>query len=252
MPLTITPTIDTTRKVISLLVAGGTPPYNLTAYPTGLSPYTVRGAWTGTSPNLTKVDAEVRLNVATAYTATDAAAGTASTSGLTVAATSSILSDALDYTQALDVLVVSQPPNRWQARTVTWDVIGRQDPFVTAGPLRMREGELVLRVDSTTRLTLQALLASGNPVLLRSVTPLAVDDVIMAVLDVREDLIVVDNPTGDRHLALTYQAVTRDLGVYVPATSRTYANPLAEATSYTDLLVKFDRYDDVRTGLLRT
>jgi hypothetical protein len=250
MPLTAVATVNPTTRTVSVLVSGGTPPYNLTATPAGGSTYTVRGAWTGTSPNLTKVDAEARLNVATQYQATDAAAGAASSNIVTVAETTAVLSDALDYTQVLPVEVVSQPPNEWEGRTRTWDVLGRDDPFVSQAPLRLRTGTLVLRVTPAGRAALQSLLSDGAPLLLRSVFPLSTDDLTFAVQRVREDLVLPDSPMGDRLVSLDYQAVSRDLGT-IAAGTRTYSMLLAEATNYTNVLVKFARYEDVRTGLQR-
>ena len=117
MALSVTATVNPTTKTVSVLVAGGTPPYALTATPAGGSPYSVRGTWTGTSPSLTKVDAEVKLNTATQYSATDAAAGSASSSIVTVTATQDVLSDALDYTRILPVLVqrITQRALEWVA-----------------------------------------------------------------------------------------------------------------------------------------
>lgn len=250
MPLTATATVDPVTRTVSVLVAGGTPPYNLTATPAGGTPYAVRGTWTGTSPNLTKVDAEVKLNTATQYSATDAAAGAASSAIVTVTETRALLSDALDYTQVLPVTVVSQPPNEWEARTRTWDVLNREDPFVSVAPLRLRSGSLVLRVAPASRAALQLLLSDGSPLLLRTPFPTALDDVTLAVQRVREDLVLTDNPSGDRDFTLDYQAVSRDLGT-VNAGTRTYSQLLAEATNYTNLLVKFSRYEDVRTGVQR-
>lgn len=250
MPLTAVATVNPTTRTVSVLVSGGTPPYNLTATPAGGTPYVVKGAWTGTSPNLTKVDAEARLNVATQYAATDAAAGAASSNIVTVTETSALLSDALDYTQVIPVTVVSQPPNEWEGRSRTWDVLNREDPFMSVAPLRLRSGDLVLKVAPSERAALQALLSDGSPLLLRSVYPLSTDDVTMAVERVREDLYIPENPLGDRLVTLTYQAVSRDLGT-IAAGTRTYSLLLAEATNYTNLLVKFARYEDVRTGLQR-
>lgn len=250
MALSCTATVDAATKSVSVLVAGGTPPYAVVATPTGGAPYTVRGTWTGTSPTLTIRDAEARLNVPTQYAASDAAAGAASSAIVTVTATQAYLSDALDYTQVLAVEVVTQVPNEREARTRTWDVIGRPDPFVSTAPMRLRSGDLVLRVPQSQRAALEALLQRGSPLLLRSIYPESTDDVTMAVQRVRDEYVMAEDPMGDRLYTLTHQAVSRELGT-IDAGARTYSMLLAEATTYTNVLVKFARYDDVRTGLQR-
>lgn len=251
MPLTVTPTLDTTNMVVSVQVSGGTPPYALTATPVGAPEYQVRGTWSGAGSTLTLVDGDVRLNVAVQYSATDAAAGSASASPVTLTSTTDVLSDALDYTQVRPVVVVSQPPNVWEARSRFWDVIGREDPAVSAAPMRLRAGDLVLRVAPADRAGMEQLLLSGNPLLLRSVYPDAVDDVVLLVTRLTDALAMTDNPSGPRHFTLSYQAVSRKLGAYIPDSTRTYTTLLADAATFTDVLVKFATYDDVRTGRQR-
>lgn len=251
MPLTVTPTVDSTNKVVSVLVSGGTPPYSLIASPVGAADYQVRGTWSGAGSSLTLVDGDVRLNVATQYSATDAAAGSASASPVTVTSTTDVLSDALDYTLNQAVAVVSQPPNEWEARSRFWDVLGREDPAVSAAPMRLRSGDLVLRVETADRAAMESLLLAGNPLLLRSVYPDAVDDVVLLVTRLRDALVLADVPDGARLFTLTYQAVSRKLGAYIPDSTRTYTTLLADASDYTNVLVRFATYDDVRTGRQR-
>lgn len=251
MALSITPTVNPTTKAVSLLVAGGTPPYVVTASPVGAPDYVLRGGWSGVGASLTTVDGEVRLNVPTQYSATDAASGSATTSPVTVASTTDVLSDSLDPTRALPVVVQSQDGFEREARTTVWDVLGRDDPAVSTGPMRYPAGDLVLRVAPDDRAALVDLIASGQPLLLRSVSPDAVDDMHIAVRRLRTDLALPEAPAGTRVLTLEVQAITRDLGAYVPSTTRTYTLLTAEASSYTDVLVRFATYDDVRTGRQR-
>jgi hypothetical protein len=250
MTLSCTATVDTVTKTVSVLVAGGTPPYALQATPVGGAAYTVKGAWTGAGATLTKIDGEVRLNLGTQYSATDAASGAASSATVTVTATEDVLSNAQDATQVVPVLVVSQTEQEWEARTVTWDVLDREDPFISTGPMRLRSGPLVLRVSQDERADLDALLQTGAPLLLRSVTPTAVDDMTFVVQRRSTRLVLDDLPSGDRLYTLDYQAVSRDLGV-ISAATRTWNDVLAEASTWTDLQVKFATWDDVRTGRQR-
>jgi hypothetical protein len=117
--------------------------------------------------------------------------------------------------------------------------------------MRLRSGDLVLRVEQADRATVEALLLLGDPLLLRSVHPEAVDDVVMLPTRVRDALVLEDKPNGARWFTISYQAVSRNLGTFIPDSDRTYTNLLADAADYTDVLVRFATYDDVRTGRQR-
>ena len=255
MALTITPTPDPYSYVVRLYVAGGTPPYTVTAQPSGGRPaYTVRSPQTpvtgdATARNMVDGQAPLGLDVSTVYRVTDSAGVTgADSTAASVPASNPVLSDALDPNKFLALVVVSQKPNRWAPRSVWFDVLGRRDPTVAIGPMRLRDGQLVLRLPaSVNRRQMIDLLTPGDPMLLRTPCPSTVDDVTFLVTDLNEAL-VTDDPAGPTLFELTYQGVTGDLGPFTGDPSRTYATVLAAWSSYDQLPPAYATYGDLTSG----
>lgn len=255
MALTITATVDPTSHAVTLDVAGGTPDYTVQAAPAGdLDTYTVRARWTrppgADATRRMTVDGDVPLNTATVYVVTDKAGAQAQTPQVVVAASSPVLSDATDPSLSLDVVVVSQPPNEWEARSVWWDVLGASAPFASVAPMRTRSGDLVLYADTLAhRRALRALLAPGRPVILRAVCPDAVDDLTILPAAARDELVSADNPSGPRLFTITYQALNREqLGPFAVDPARTYAQVVAEDATYRDVLARFVTYAELLAG----
>lgn len=258
MALTITTTADPYSYVMRLYVAGGTPPYTVSAQPSGGRPaYTVRSPQTTVSGDATArnlVDGQIPLGtVATIYRVTDAAGATVDSAAVSIPAALPVLSDALDPGRFVTLTVVSQKPNHWAPRTVWFDVLGRRDPTVAIGPMRLRDGTLVLRYGAdVTRRQVIDLLTPGDPMLLRTPCPNAVDDVTFVVTDLAESLALEDAPAGPTVFTLTYQGVTGDLGPFTGDPSRTYATVAGESTQYAELPLKFVDYASLAAGLAFT
>lgn len=253
MALTITATVDAATKHVRLSIAGGTPEYVVDAAPAGdRAAYRVRSVYStvpGDASARVALDGDVPLNVPTQWVVTDRTGAQASSAVLAVASDTPILADALDPSNAVPVVVVSQPPNEWAARSVWWDVLGQREPFASIAPMRLRNGELVLRVDgSVQRAALMAVMQAGHPVVLRSTCPDAVDDLTLLPETVREQLLLDDAPTGPRHVAITYQAVTRELGPYAVDPGRTYEALPVEAATYGTLLGLYVDYRALLAG----
>lgn len=253
MALTVTATPDPITGSVRLVIDGGTPPYVLDASPGGDRPdYRVRTTYAtvpGDPAARIAVDGDIPLNTPTVYVATDTHGSQGQSAPVTVASTRPILSDATDPSRALPVVVVRQPPNEWESRSVWWDVLGARAPFASIGPLRFRSGDLVLRVeDRTARAALVALLSTGNPVVLRSTIPDNVDDVVALVERVRDELVVEDAPGGPRLFTLTYQAIARELGPYAVDPGRSYGAVLDSYSSYGVVLGTYATYDALRAG----
>jgi hypothetical protein len=252
--LAITPTVDATTRAVRLTITGGTPDYVVTAEPGGgRAPYTVRSTFAGMPGDGSAriaVDGGVPLNVPTTYRATDRDGRQAWSSSVLVPSSSSVLSDALDPSRVLDVAVVSQPPNSYAARSVWWDVLGGVAPFASLAPMRLRAGDLVLYTATpATRYALRTLLLTGNPLVLRTACPDAVDDVTMLVSEGVESLALDDAPAGGRLWTLTYQALSAEqLGPYVLDPARTYAQLPLEHDTYAATLAAFATYAALRTG----
>jgi hypothetical protein len=229
MPLTATAGISAYAHYVELFADGGTAPYTWEAFPTGADPYTVPATTSDPTGRVT-VDGYAPLGRDVLYRVTDATGATAEPPIMNVPDPGApVLSHATDPTRWQLVAVADQLPNEWAARSVWFDVLDRRDPFVATAPLRLRNGDVVLYLpDLAARGPLLDLLADGVPLLLRSPCTAAVDDVVMLVTGVREELAVPDRKAGARLVTLTYQAVTRDLGPYLPDPTWTWADLVAD------------------------
>lgn len=253
MSLTVTATPDDTTGSVRLAIDGGVPPYVVDASPGGDRPdYRVRSTYStvpGQPMMRVAVDGDLPLNTPVIYVATDSVGAQAQTSAVSVSSSVPLLSDATDPGRSIPVVVVSQKPNGWEARSVWWDILGAREPFVSIAPLRLRSGPLVLRTASTAeRRRMLELLAPGNPLVLRAVCPDAVDDVVLLVENVDESLVLEDAPAGATLWTLNYQAVSRELGPYAVDPSRSYASLVAAYGTYGDVLLAYADYDALRAG----
>lgn len=253
MSLTLVAVVDALTASVRLTMTGGTPPYAVDASPGGSVPdYRVRSTYspvTGDPSGRVALDGEAPLNTPVVYVVTDTAGHQAQSAVVTVTSDAPVLSDATDPGRAIRTRVVSQKPNAWEARSVWWDVLGTREPFVSVAPMRLRNGPLVLRTESRgERSALLDLLATGNPLVLRSTCPDAVDDVVLLVESAAEDLVLTDAPAGPTHWTLTYQAVSRDLGPYAVDPGRSYATVAQSVASYDAVFLTYTDYDHLRTG----
>jgi hypothetical protein len=253
VPIVVTASPDPGIGAVRLTVTGGVLPYVVTASPSGDRPdYAVRSTQApiaGDPTGVAMIDGQIPLNTQTVYQATDATGAQASSAVVAIASTTAILSDGTDPQLAVPVTVVSQPPSEWVARSVWWDVLGVRAPFASYAPMRFRHGDLVLRVETRVhRYELLALVTTGNPMLLRSATPEAVDDTLMIIERMSDPLAVDDIRAGARHFALTYQAITGDLGPYSTDASRMWLTVLDEAATWADLEARYATWAAVLAG----
>lgn len=253
MSLTLTAAPDDATGSVRLVIDGGVPPYVVDASPGGDRPdYRIRSTYStvpGTPSARVAVDGDIPLNTPTVYVATDAVGAQGQTAAVSVHSSVPLLSDATDPGRAVPVVVVSQKPNGWEARSVWWDVLGAREPFVSIAPMRLRSGPLVLRSeDRASRSRLLTLVAPGNPLVLRAPCPDAVDDLVLLVESIDESLVLEDDPAGPTLWTLTYQAVSRDLGPYSVDPSRSYAAVAQAYATYGDLVLTYADYDALRAG----
>jgi hypothetical protein len=217
MPLTATATPDAVLGTYMVLRAtGGTAPYSWTAYPNGGTAYTVPRT-VADPTGATTVDGLAPLGREVTYQVRDSAGASFDVTAQLPDAPSAVLSDALNPDRALFVTVLDQLPNEWAARSVWFDVLDRRDPFVALAPMRFRNGTIVVRtVTADERRDLFDMLTPGGPLVLRSPCAAAVDDLTILVNQVSEELTVESAKTGPRSWSLTYQAVSSELGPYLP------------------------------------
>jgi hypothetical protein len=146
------------------------------------------------------------------------------------------------------VVVLSQNPKTWEARSKAHHVIGRSDPLVTVQPASYPGGDLVLWTGSNgERFQLHTMLASGSPLLLRSVTPTAVHDMVLLATDWEEELVTDDAHQGPRTISVRYQTVTSLRG-YGPPADRSYDTWLIDHASWDDLRDAYPTWDAARQG----
>lgn len=152
------------------------------------------------------VDKWPPLNLELVYVWTDED-GSAEASAM-VAASQPILSSTMG-SGSRAVVVKDQAPLEFEARTVLHDVLYRADPVAAVLPARYPGGTLVLLVRSRTeRVALLSLLSSGDPLVLRSTCPDAVDDLTLQPQRWSDPLLNDDVKRGPRLLTIEYQAVS--------------------------------------------
>lgn len=253
MALAATATVDGSAFAVRFTITGGSGSYVLDASPAVGSRYRVRSMLTpivGDPNGRTGVDGDIPLDVPTTYIVTDGSSGAQLVlAPVTVTAPGPLLSDATDPTRVVPVVVVSQKPDEWSARSVWWDVLGARAPFVSIAPLRYRAGPLVLYVAGhADRDAVLSLLSSGVPFVLRTPCRDAVDDVIGIPEAITGDLVAPDVPSGPGLLTIRYQAVSRELGPYSGQAGRTYGIALSESASYDVVTSSFATYADWLSG----
>jgi hypothetical protein len=179
-------------------------------------------------------DRFVPLNVPVTYYWTGPG-GVATTASVTVTASVPVLSSTLGrgYVQ---VVVVSQPPLEWVAKSVVHEVIGRPDPVVAVAPARYPSGTLVLDApDRRQRLAVLSLLAAGDPLILRATCPAAVDDMTFQPMRWRDPLVSEAFKGGGRRIEVEYQSVTSAPMQYVPNPPWTWADVEASYATWADV-----------------
>ncbi len=252
MALTITTLVDPTFASVRLTVAGGTAPYVIDANPAGLPAYRVRATYAlvpGSPTARVAVDGAIPLNTATVYVVTDAVGAQVSSGVVTAVSSTPILTVSSDPNSGLAVVVVDQPPNTWESRSVWWDILDSDAPFVSVAPSRPRAGELVLYAESLAeRKIIVALFRTGYPLILRAVCPDAVDDVTFLPASLTDELVEPDDKTGPRLLRLSYQAVSAELGPYSTVPVRTYSDVVGEGATYAAIMVRYADYAALLAG----
>lgn len=138
------------------------------------------------------------------------------------------------------VVVAEQTSRRYQARSVFYDVIGRQAPVVATQPARLMAGTLRFRcADLSARAALSSLLAAGYPLVLRTPWPAGADDVVF-LADAWDDEGTFPS-SGPYWLTVYYQAV--DVSA-VPFASPplTYAGLATAVSTYANMTLLWPTY----------
>jgi hypothetical protein len=149
----------------------------------------------------------------------------------------------------LHVTVVSQPPLRWEARSVAHDILYRPDPVVTVAPARYHSATMRLHMpDLAHRVNLRTLLARGEPLILRATCRDAVDDVTFLPLRWTEALVSESRKSGARWVDIEYQAVMDDPSRYVPLPSWSWTSLEADYDTWEDVEASYPTWADVEQG----
>lgn len=113
---------------------------------------------------------------------------------------------------AVPVVVASQTDSEWTSNSTVLDILGKDAPLVIVGGGIYRQGVLRLRlVGQAERAEVLKLLATGEPLMLRTGCREAVDDVFMAPLSWSEEPASPGRPAGPRYLDIRYKAVRDDV-----------------------------------------
>lgn len=138
------------------------------------------------------------------------------------------------------VLVGDQSARRYQARSVAYDVIGRTAPVVATQAPQLMEGTIRFRcADLNAKVTLTALLATGNPLVVRTPWHAAVDDVAILPTSWEDDAL---SPAGGPYwLTVGYNAVDMSAIPYT-AGSMTYAKLAAAVSTYANITSLWPTY----------
>jgi hypothetical protein len=195
----------------------------------------------------TVVDRGAPLNVPMVYYASDDT-GTVVADPVTVASDHPVLSSTM-YGAAMQVTVIAQARD-WDGNSVWHPVIDRRDGLVSIFEAGYPYGPLVLdAADSATRLQILGLLAKGDPLLLRSTCPGAVDDMTILPTRWRDPIKEDSDPAGPRRIEVTYQAVTDSPPAWTPAPDWTYEAVLQAHADYQELIDVYSTYDMLLAGI---
>jgi hypothetical protein len=149
----------------------------------------------------------------------------------------------------MPVTVVTQPPLRWEARSVAHDVLYRPEPVVTVAPARYHSATLRLHVEGMVeRADLRALLARGEPLILRTPCAAAVDDVTFLPLRWTEELVSASQPGGARWMDVEYQAVMDNPTSYRPLPDWSWDELEAAYESWDAVEAAYATWDAVEAG----
>jgi len=198
----------------------------------------------------TAYDNAVPLRLATYYEVTDATATKVTAGPVYINEENPILADALYPSLNTQVVLISQKPNTWEARSVWFDVLGREDPLPVVAPLRYRNGTIKIRAaEPSDRAELLSLLTTGRPLLLRQPCHnMSADDVYLLPIRVTESPIIDTYHAGPATFEIEYQAVTRDIGVEW-AEPRTYATLTTESATYALVISTWASYANAAGGV---
>jgi hypothetical protein len=194
------------------------------------------------------VDRWVPLGVPVSYYWADTD-GVQQAPAVTVEAARPVLSSATGSGTML-VTVVTQPPLRWEARSVAHDILYRPEPVVTVAPARYHSATLRLHVpDDVSRVSLRALLARGEPLILRATCRTAVDDITFLPLRWTEELVSESRPSGGRWMDVEYQAVMDNPSAYRPLPDWSWHELEAAFDSWDAVVAAYPSWADVEQGL---
>lgn len=248
MPIAITATADTVAVLGRISITGATSPVTVSASPTGLDDYELRGPFAVAGSAVSAVDPELPFGRATVYTVTDATGAQASSAPITLTHAVCVLSDATDPSIFTDVAVVSFLPGEWEARSRWWDVLGRTAPFVTYSPMSNRSGDLVLRTESQAeRFALLSLFTSGVPVILRSPTA-RIDDATLILERFSDELVIEGHHDGPHLLRARVKQVSRNIGPVNGDPARTWQTVKDSHLTWAAVLSAYPTWADVLNG----
>lgn len=192
----------------------------------------------------TMVDLWAPLGIPIQYYWKPATGAVQSTNTIIIDPPGPVLSSALGAGSLL-VRIVSQPPARWEGRSVAHAILGRPDPLVTVA--KMTYHSAVLRLWAADRAAVDGLVAlaqPGGPLILRTKCDDRVRDATIMVRSLTEQLVSASQPAGPRWVDIDYQAVMDDMNRYQPLPLWTWADMEAGIATWDDVPVTFATWAD--------
>jgi hypothetical protein len=149
----------------------------------------------------------------------------------------------------MTVTVVTQPPLRWEGRSVAHDVLYRPEPVVTVAPASYHTATMRFHVPGMmVRAELRSLLARGEPLILRTPCASAVDDVTFLPVRFTEELVSASRPGGDRWMDVEYRAVMDNPTAYRPLPDWSWDELEAAFDSWDAVEAAYATWDQVEAG----
>ena len=195
----------------------------------------------------TTIDRWAPLNTPIAYY-WSGTGGVTEADPVTVTASTPILSSTL-HSGSLPVVVHALQDMQREAGSKIHTVIGRDDQVVSVAPMRLPQGTLVLRAETAAqRAELDALIAPGDPLILRAPCTSAVPDMTISVTSARWTLVDGNTPSGPARLEMPFVQVTADPAAWPAPPSWTWADVEATYASWAEVEDVYASWAELEAG----
>ena len=160
------------------------------------------------------------------------------------------------YTTAVEVVVETMREQITQGRTVFYDILDRNEPYMEPLPPVDRSGVMVLRLEhpgggfpGPTLAALRRIQRTGQPLMLRTTCNERVEDLSFAWMEWTETAFGFGNEHGpDRKASITWRAVDPLWGEEVVLVGRVWAQVPVEFPTWGDVVAGVPTWGDLVGG----